>query len=94
MIRPNFLRFPVWHIVFAAHIRLALLAFTAGILAFLCLAGAYWGGDYIATLHREVAELRADNQAAMDMLSGKYYTDGTDDYRMEEVKLRNVIGGL
>ncbi len=76
------------------NIRIALISVALAVAALLCLAGAYLGGDYIATLHRDVVELRADNQTAMAMLSGRYYTDGADECRMEEVKLRHVVGGL
>ena len=42
----------------------------------------------------ELQTAKQDNAQAMAMLSGKYYTDGKDTYRLEEVKLREVVGGL
>ena len=94
MTRPNFLRFPVWHIVFAAHIKLVLLAFMTGAIAALCLFGAYWGGDYIVARYSELMMLRQDNAQAMAILSGaRYVVDGVE-YRVEEVKQLKLIGGL
>lgn len=94
MSRPNWLRFPVWHIRFAAHVRCLIQLLLAGLILAVC---CFWVIKTVSVgidMYMELQTAKQDNAQAMAMLSGKYYTDGKDTYRLEEVKLREVVGGL
>jgi hypothetical protein len=66
---------------------------TACVIAFV-LYGAYAGIEYSSELRRDVVSLRADNVQAMAMMSGnRYVVDGAE-YRLEEVKQRDLVRGM
>ena len=83
-----------WRLRHRVIIRDTLIIIAVWLCCAAMLYGMYAFGSYMADKLHENKTLAADNKTAMLILSGERYTVDGVEYRVEEVKQKQLIGGL
>ena len=83
-----------WRLRYRVIIRDTLIIIAMWLFGAAMLYGMYAFGAYMADKLHENRTLAADNKTAMLILSGERYTVDGVEYRVEEVKQKQLIGGL
>ena len=83
-----------WRLRYRVIIKDILITVALALFGAAMLYGMYAFGAYMADKLHENRTLAADNKTAMMILSGERYTVDGVEYRMTEVKQKQLIGGL
>ena len=83
-----------WRLRYRVIIKDILITIALALFGLFIMYSLYAMGSFITKKLMENDALVADNMQAMAMLSGARYTVDGVEYRMEEVKQKQLIGGL